>query len=128
MPKRDPGTCPHYSQLAYRRPAIYPEQEWLKPGEFWCRDCETVRVDEYEAERQELLAKGCRFAESESPCSGSLDTRVSAGGTVMIVECDRHMDESLQRQEEINRNYPDSPIAPSWFDPAACGETWDYDY
>jgi hypothetical protein len=30
--------------------------------------------------------------------------------------------------ERIEREYPDSPIAPAWFDETAAGEHWDSDY
>ena len=33
----------------------------------------------------------------------------------------RHGNRNRQQRED----YPDSPIAPSWFDPADAGETWD---
>lgn len=29
------------------------------------------------------------------------------------------------KMAKIREDYPDSPMAPSWFDPANAGETWD---
>lgn len=31
-------------------------------------------------------------------------------------------------EDRLRRDYPDSPMAPSWFDPANAGERWDDDY
>lgn len=42
--------------------------------------------------------------------------------------CEAHWEERLDRQAEINERYPDTPIAPSWFDPSYAGERWNDDY
>ena len=64
-----------------------------------------------------------------TPCRGPVTYRLSPNGTGMrIPRCDRHEQEAERRREEILERYPDSPIPPSWFDPAAAGEHWDDDY
>lgn len=62
-------------------------------------------------------------------CGGAVEYRMalSASGK-SFPRCDRHWQARLVEQERINRDYPDSPIAPSWFDPADAGEHWDEDY
>jgi hypothetical protein len=42
--------------------------------------------------------------------------------------CAKHWDERLEEHERHVADYPDSPVAPAWFDPAAAGERWDEDY
>ncbi|MGW4639648.1 hypothetical protein ACWEN6_14025 [Sphaerisporangium sp. NPDC004334] len=37
---RRKGICTHQSWLEYRRPAIYPEQKDLRPGQVACTDME----------------------------------------------------------------------------------------
>jgi hypothetical protein len=55
--------------------------------------------------------------------------RRSLSGTgTPIARCDSHWEKRLQKQEEHNKVYPDSPTAPGWFDPMAAGERWDDDY
>lgn len=62
-------------------------------------------------------------------CSGRVEHRPSLSGTGMqIARCDAHWERAVQWDAEHRSVYPDSPIAPSWFDPAAAGERWDDDY
>lgn len=62
-------------------------------------------------------------------CHGSVEMRPSLTGTgTAIPRCDFHWEVRLTREEELRQQYPDSPIAPSWFDPTAAGERWDDDY
>lgn len=62
-------------------------------------------------------------------CSGEVEYRMPLSGTGRsFVRCDFHWDKRLDAQERINRTYPDSPAAPSWFDPANAGEQWDEYY
>jgi|DEB0MinimDraft_3_1074331.scaffolds.fasta_scaffold13341_2 hypothetical protein len=62
-------------------------------------------------------------------CAGAVEYRMSLTGSGMAFErCDFHWDLRLQREEELRRDYPDSPFAPSWFDPMDAGERWDDDY
>ena len=60
-------------------------------------------------------------------CTGELIDHYSDLGTHMI-RCARHLDERDRRLHQIRRDYPDSPMAPSWFDPLNAGERWDDDY
>jgi len=62
-------------------------------------------------------------------CEGAVEYRMSLTGSGMAFErCDFHWNLRLEREEELRRDYPDSPIAPSWFDPMDAGERWDDDY
>ncbi len=64
-----------------------------------------------------------------TPCEGPVEYRMPLSGTGRsFPRCAKHWDERLAEQERINRDYPDSPIAPSWFDESAAGEHWDEDY
>lgn len=64
-----------------------------------------------------------------SQCEGPVKYRMPLSGTGRsFARCDKHWDERLRRQQEISRNYPDSPTPPEWFDPAYAGERWDDDY
>lgn len=64
-----------------------------------------------------------------SECSGRVEYRtpLSASGR-SFPRCEGHWHARLREQERIDEAYPDSPIPPSWFDPAAAGEHWDSDY
>lgn len=65
--------------------------------------------------------------ESEK-CSGEVKLRMALSGTgVPHPRCDFHWDERLKTEDRLRVDYPDSPIAPSWFDPSYAGEHWDYD-
>lgn len=65
----------------------------------------------------------------EGTCQGAIEYRMSLTGTgTAIPRCDHHWAKRLETEERINRDYPDSPIPPPWFDPANAGEHWDYDY
>lgn len=65
----------------------------------------------------------------EGGCEGEVTEHPSLAGTGLpIARCDKHWTQRLERQREIDEAYPDSPIAPSWFDPANAGEYWDDDY
>jgi len=62
-------------------------------------------------------------------CAGETIYRMSLSGSgTSFPRCDRHWDIRLERDERIRQDYPDSPFAPSWFDPAYAGERWDSDY
>lgn len=58
-------------------------------------------------------------------CRGEVTQRPSF--TTVIFECEYHMDQSLRRNAETRRRYPDSDVAPRWFDPTVAGETWSDD-
>lgn len=61
-------------------------------------------------------------------CRGPVEFRMalSASGRP-FPRCERHWLARLDVQDRINRDYPDSPIAPAWFDPSYAGERWDED-
>lgn len=61
------------------------------------------------------------------PCSGTVEYRSVPGGSP-VARCDAHFDARLERYENSLERYADSDLAPSWFDPTACGERWDDDY
>ena len=42
--------------------------------------------------------------------------------------CQRHANRFWDQRLRIERDYPDSSMAPSWFDPANAGEHWDSDW
>lgn len=61
-------------------------------------------------------------------CRGPVELRPSLTGTGMAIpRCDAHWSKRLDQEQEWRAVYPDSPIAPSWFDPTAAGEVWDED-
>lgn len=63
------------------------------------------------------------------PCSGPVEYRMalSASGK-SFPRCAAHWERRLAEQERLNRDYPDSPNPPAWFDPMDAGEHWDEDY
>ena len=62
-------------------------------------------------------------------CEGEVVKREPLSETgVWHPRCDFHWEERQDIQADHLENYPDSPIAPAWFDPADAGEHWDDDY
>lgn len=62
-------------------------------------------------------------------CKGEVRYRMALSGTGRsFPRCDKHWDDRLDVQDGINSRYPDSPFAPSGFDPSYAGESWDEDY
>lgn len=62
-------------------------------------------------------------------CGGAVEYRLPLSGTgKSFPRCDTHWFERLEVQQGINRRYPDSPMAPSDFDPYYAGERWADDY
>src|SRR5262249_34055018 len=61
-------------------------------------------------------------------CGGKTEYRMalSASGKC-FARCDAHWEARLDEQERINRDYPDSAAAPSWFDASYAGEVWSED-
>lgn len=61
--------------------------------------------------------------------SGPVEYRMPLSGTgKSFPRCESHWFARLDRQQGINERYPDSPMAPSDFDPTYAGESWDGDY
>jgi hypothetical protein len=70
----------------------------------------------------------CLDADVNDPCEGPVEYRMALSGTGRsFPRCEKHWQDRLRVQERVNRDYPDSPIAPAWFDPADAGESWDED-
>jgi hypothetical protein len=67
------------------------------------------------------------YGDSEH-CEGNVEYRMALGGTVSYPRCNFHWNKRLDFNDRVTRHYPDSPIAPSWFDPSYAGEQWDDDY
>lgn len=64
----------------------------------------------------------------DADCKGEVEYRMALSSTGRsFPRCDHHWRLRLDEQERINRDYPDSPVAPSWFDPSYAGESWDED-
>ena len=63
----------------------------------------------------------------DNTCNGELYPWKSMTGMI-IYRCEKHLDERLELEERLNRDYPDSDIAPYWFDPDFAGEYWNDDY
>lgn len=64
--------------------------------------------------------------ENMETCKGEVEYRESLSGTgTSIARCDYHWDKRLDKQIDHDREYPDSPTPPAWFDPSYAGETWD---
>lgn len=65
----------------------------------------------------------------DGDCRGKVEYRMPLSATgKSFPRCDKHWGIRLDKQERLDRDYPDSPFAPSWFDPMNAGEHWDEDY
>jgi hypothetical protein len=61
----------------------------------------------------------------KSACAGEVEYRMPLSATgVSFPRCEKHWNERLDLQEKLNRDWPDSPIPPAWFDPTYAGERW----
>lgn len=61
-------------------------------------------------------------------CEGEVEYRMSLSPSGRpFPRCEKHWQERLDWQEDHNSKYPDSDVAPSWFDPANAGERWNED-
>lgn len=69
----------------------------------------------------------CHFYPSPE-CGGPVTTVVSRSGLTTSHKCEAHQQQVNAALDAIDRRYPDSPFAPSWFDPTYAGESWDSDY
>ena len=63
-------------------------------------------------------------------CNGDVEFRLNpfTDSFKSYTRCQVHAEAWLDGLERINSRYPDSPVAPSWFDSANAGERWDDDY
>lgn len=66
----------------------------------------------------------CDNYPSES-CKGTTLPRTSRSGLTHSLKCTGCQSALDDRLDEIDRRYPDSDVAPSWFDPTYAGESWD---
>lgn len=58
-------------------------------------------------------------------CSGTTLPRTSRSGLTHSLKCTGCQNDLDERLDEIDQRYPDSDVAPSWFDPTYVGESWD---
>lgn len=66
--------------------------------------------------------------EHEGDCAGPIEYRMALSATGRsFPRCEKHWNDRLDQQAEIDRRYPDSPIPPADFDPTYAGESWDDD-
>lgn len=74
-------------------------------------------------------AEACSSRSRETtPCSGDVLTRYSRSGMTSTLRCEGHEMAHQDVLDGISRRYPDSDVAPSWFDPTYAGESWNDDY
>jgi hypothetical protein len=62
-------------------------------------------------------------------CGGDVEYRTTPDRSDFkaFLRCEVHFAERLERAERNMTEYPDSDLAPAWFDPANAGETWESD-
>jgi hypothetical protein len=61
-------------------------------------------------------------------CAGPVTGRPSFAGTgTIIYECSKAQDESAAFNAEVRERFPDTDIAPDWFDADYAGERWNED-
>jgi hypothetical protein len=73
---------------------------------------ELMREDEPEG--------GC--PDADEGCRGAVELRMALSGKA-FPRCDRHWEERVKTQEQINERYPAQ--APADFDPLFAGERWE---
>jgi len=64
----------------------------------------------------------------DSTCEGEVNEWASRSGITTAVRCDHHQMQKEAKLDEIAQRYPDSDVAPNWFDPTYAGERWNDDY
>ena len=71
----------------------------------------------------------CLDARPDDPCEGAVEYQMplSASGR-SFPRCEKHWGIRLEEHQRHTAAYPDSPVAPSWFDASYAGERWDEDY
>jgi hypothetical protein len=74
------------------------------------------------SERLECLSEG------PTACSGAIEYHRLPNAERAFPRCEKHWQQRVQEDEKHRQNYPDSPMAPGWFDPMNAGERWDDDY
>lgn len=77
----------------------------------------------------ELFAEDCLEYRGDKHCRGEVLLRPSLTGTgTSIARCDHHWEDRLLLEDQHRSVYPDSDIAPPWFDEEEAGERWNDDY
>lgn len=56
-----------------------------------------------------------------SDCDNNEGSERTPAGRLLCTPC---ADRFWQQREKTMRDYPDSDVPPSWFDPTYAGETW----
>jgi hypothetical protein len=68
----------------------------------------------------------CLDDHGQDECEGRVEYRLALTATgCSFPRCEYHWNRRLDEQERIGRDFPDSGLAPSWFDPSYAGERWD---
>lgn len=68
----------------------------------------------------------CLSDRGGSSCKGEVRGEMSASGLTFIHRCEKHWQESYDKDAETRRRYPFH--APADFDPLFAGERWEDDY
>lgn len=68
------------------------------------------------------------FDYDEASCEGPVYEYYSRSGITKATRCERHQMQKEAKLDEIAHRYPDSDVAPAWFDPTYAGERWNDDY
>ncbi len=75
-------------------------------------------------QKDKTMTDICEDYDRDRDCTAIAVESTPAGRLV----CARHAEAFWAARAEIDRNYPDSDCAPSWFDPSFAGERWEDDY
>ena len=86
--------------------------------ETWAAIADNDRRDNREGNRMSICQDFDRDA--GAPCTAS-GTETTPSGRDL---CTRHANAFWALRERTLRDYPDSDIAPAWFNPTDAGETW----
>lgn len=93
-------------------------------GSMFCTWCGLTAEDAADTAEEVLIC--IDGGGMKAGCGGKVEYRMPLSGTgKSFPRCDRHWDKRLDRQEQIDRRYPDSAMPPADFDPAYAGESWD---
>lgn len=101
--------------------------EGVSPSSVWSAEFDRGFWAAHDEASAEYVCEDPCLDEYMGNCSGTVEYRFALSGTgKSFPRCDGHWSERLDRQDEINKRYPDSPMAPSDFDPTFAGEVWDW--
>jgi hypothetical protein len=85
-------------------------------------------ISEYDDQGFELPMPAAACRDFPTGCAGEVFTRYSRSGMTSTFRCDAHESAHQDVLDGISRRYPDSDVAPDWFDPTYAGEQWNDDY